>query len=89
MDFKEYVSGKQNGHKQQGGPGQGNIPLNDLEGQIKQYQNMSRDDMMSELKRAKQSGSLNEQSLRAFMDSLGGNLTEQQRRSILNLVNNL
>lgn len=89
MDFKDYVSGKQNGNKQQGGQGQGNIPFNDLEGQIRQYQNMSKDDMMNELRRAKQSGSLNDQSLRAFMDALGGNLTEQQKRNILNMVNNL
>jgi uncharacterized protein YneF (UPF0154 family) len=90
MDFKDYVSGKQNqGHNQQAGPNFGNMPIGNLEDQVKQVQGMSKDDMMSELRRAKQSGSLNENSLRGFLDSMGANLTEQQRRNILNLVNNL
>lgn len=87
MDFKEYVSGKQKRGGRQGGS-QGGM-MGDLENQVQQVQGMSKEDMMSELRRAKQSGSLNEQSLRAFMDAMGSNLTEQQRRTILNLVNNL
>lgn len=90
MDFKNYVqSNKQK--KSQGGSVQyeQDIPLNDIEGQIHQYENMSRNDMMDELRRAKQSGSLNEQSLKQFLDAMGGNLTEQQRRNIISLVNSL
>ena len=90
MDFKNYVQSNRQ-KKSQGGAGQyeQNIPLNDVEGQIHQYENMSRDDMMDELRRAKASGSLNEQSLRQFLDAMGGNLTEQQRRNIISLVNSL
>ncbi len=90
MDFKNFVqSGKQK--KNQGGSGQyeQNAPMNDVEGEIRRYENMSRGDMMDELRRAKASGSLNEQSLRQFLDAMGGNLTEQQRRNIISLVNNL
>ena len=90
MDFKNYVQSNRQ-KKSQGGGGQyeQNIPLNDVEGQIHQYENMSRDDMMDELRRAKASGYLNEQSLRQFLDAMGGNLTEQQRRNIISLVNSL
>jgi hypothetical protein len=90
MDFKNYVqSNKQK--KSQGGSGryEQEVPMNDIEGEIRRYENMSRNDMMDELRRAKQSGSLNEQSLRQFIDAMGGNLTEQQRRNIINLVNSL
>lgn len=103
MDFKEYVSGKPNQgqNQQQAGPNTGGIPnmgnmnmgnmpnMGDLENQVRQVQGMSKDDMMSELRRAKQSGSLNDKSLRQLLDMLGGNMTEQQKRNILNMVNNL
>ena len=90
MDFKNYVNSKQKkGQNSGGGPYRDNIPMSDVEGQIKNYENMSKGDMMDELRRAKQSGSLNEQSLRQFLDAMGNNLTEQQRRNIYNMVNNL
>ena len=90
MDFKNFVqSGKKN--KNQGGSGQyeQNIPMEGMEGEMRRYENMSKGDMMDELRRAKASGSLNEQSLRQFLDAMGGNLTEQQRRNIISLVNGL
>ncbi len=107
MNFKEYVSGKQQGPGQQqtgqqqagqntggmpnmGNVNMGNMPgMGDIENQLRQAQGMSRDDMMNELRKAKQSGSLNDQSLRQLLDMLGTNLTEQQRRNILSMVNNL
>jgi hypothetical protein len=103
MDFKEYVSGKPNQGpgQQQAGPNTGNMPnmgnanmgsmpnVGNIENQIRQVQGMSMDDMMGELRKAKQSGSLNDGSLRQLLDMMGSTLTEQQRRNILNLVNNL
>lgn len=103
MDFKEYVSGKpqEPGQQQQTGQNTGGMPnmgnmnmgnmsnIGDLENQMRQVQGMNKDDMMNELRRAKQSGSLNDKSLRQVLDMMGGNLTEQQKRNILNMVNNL
>ena len=90
MDFKNYVqSNKQKKNQSPAADQMNDIPMNDVEAQIRQYENMSRNDMMSELRKAKQSGSLNDQSLRQFMDAMGNNLTQEQRRSIINLVNSL
>lgn len=90
MDFKNYVQSNKQTKNQSPEAGPFNdIPMNDIEGQIRQYENMNKNDMMSELRKAKQSGSLNEQSLRQFLDAMGNNLTQEQRRNIMNLVNNL
>jgi uncharacterized protein YneF (UPF0154 family) len=90
MDFKNYVqSNKQKQSQGRGGQYEQDVPMNDVEGQIHRYESLSKNDMMDELRRAKQSGSLNDQSLRQFMDAMGNNLTEQQRRNIINLVNGL
>lgn len=90
MDFKNYVqSNKQKKNQGSDSGSFNNIPMNDVEAQIQQYENMSRNDMMNELRKAKQSGSLNDQSLRQFLDAMGNNLTQEQRRNIINLVNNL
>jgi uncharacterized protein YneF (UPF0154 family) len=90
MDFKNYIQSSRKKNSQ-GGGGQyeQNIPMDDVEEQARRYENLSKNDMMDELKRAKASGSLNEQTLRQFLDAMGGNLTEQQRRNIISLVNNL
>ena len=90
MDFKNYVQTNKQKKNQNPESGQySDIPMNDVEAQIRQYDNMSRNDMMNELRKAKQSGSLNDQTLRQFMDAMGNNLTQEQRRNIINLVNSL
>lgn len=90
MDFKNYVqSNKQKKNHNSGAGPFNDIPMSDMEGQVRQYENMNKNDMMNELLKAKQSGSLNEQSLRQFLDAMGNNLTQEQRRNIINLVNSL
>jgi uncharacterized protein YneF (UPF0154 family) len=89
MDFKNYVQSNKQKKNQNNGGSFNDIPMNDVESQIKQYENMNKNDMMDELRKAKQSGSLNDQTLRQFLDAMGNNLTQEQRRNIINLVNSL
>ena len=89
MDFKDFVKSNKKNKSAGEGSQMGGVPMNDIEGQIRQYENMSKGDMMDELRRAKQSGQMNEQSLRNFLDMMGNNISEQQKNQIINMVRNL
>ena len=61
----------------------------DIEKTVDDYSKKSEDELFSELKSAKESGAINENSVNEFMQRFGSFLTKEQRKNAENLLKNL